>query len=193
MKSICLVGLALTNLLVPPAWGQEPQPRLRIVVVEGDGTVNTIRQRVGHDPVVEVQDENRKAVQGAVVVFFLPAQGPTGVFLNGSQTLTVNTNAQGRATASGIRVTGATGQMQIRITASYQGQTATASITQNNEPGAKSTGGISTAGKVVIVLALIGGAAAGGVVVTRGGSTSPPAAPPPISITAGTPTVGGPR
>ena len=192
-RSICLVCLAMANLLGPPVWAQEPQPRLRIVVVEGEGTVNTIRQRVSHDPVVEVQDENRKTVEGAVVAFFLPAQGPTGTFLNGSQTLTVSTNAQGRATASGIRLNGATGQMQIRVSASLQGQTATATITENNEPGARSAAGLSTAGKVVIILGLIGGAAAGGLVATRGGSPSPAAVTPPISISAGTPTVGGPR
>jgi hypothetical protein len=189
-RSICLVCLLLTNLLGPPAWGQE---RLRIVVIEGEGTVNTAGQRVSHDPVVEVDDETNKGVEGAVVVFFLPAQGPTGTFLNGSQTLTVNTNAQGRATASGIRLNGATGQMQIRVSASLQGQTATATITENNEPGAKSTGGLSKAGKIVIVLGLIGGAAAGGIAATRGGSSSPAQGPPPITISAGVPTVGGPK
>ena len=194
-RSICLVFLLSANLFRPLAWGQEPLVRLRIVVVEGDGTANTAGQRVSHDPVVEVQDENRMAVAGAAVTFFLPIQGPTGTFLNGSQTLTVNTNAQGRATASGIRLNGSTGQMQIRVTASFQGQTATATITENNQPGATSTGGLSRTGKLSILFALIAGATAGGILGTRGGSssTAPAPPPPPISITAGTPTVGGPR
>ena len=167
--------------------------QLRVAVVEGNGAVNTAGQRVRTDPVVEVQDGNGMPVAGAAVAFFLPAQGPTGTFPNGTPTLTVITNAQGRAAAGGIRLTGATGQMQIRVTASFQGQTASATITQNNEQGARSAAGLSRTGKIVIVLGLIGGAAAGGIAATRGGSSGAPAPPPPITITAGSPTVGGPR
>jgi hypothetical protein len=171
---------------------QEPAPRLNIVIVEGQGAINNIKQRVNREPIVQVEDENHKPIAGAAVVFFLPNQGPSGFFANGSKSLTVTTNADGRATASSITRNSLSGQMVIRVTAAFAGQTATASITQTNVSGA-STGGLSTTAKVLIILGIAGGAAAAGIVVaTRGSSSSGTPVTPPITISAGTPTVGAP-
>ena len=38
---------------------QEVAPQLKIVILEGDGAVNNVRQRTARDPVVEVRDEGR--------------------------------------------------------------------------------------------------------------------------------------
>jgi hypothetical protein len=190
--------LFLLQLGQAPAWAQTPAtpppaPQLRIVVVEGDGAINNIRQRVSQEPVVQVEDENHMPAAGAAVVFFLPNDGPSGEFPNGTRTLTLTTNAQGRATAAGIRRNNLSGQMQIRVTASYQGQTASAVIIQTNV-ASTSGAGLSTRAKVLLILGIAGGAAAGAVAATHngGGSTST-TAPPAISITAGTPTVGAPQ
>ena len=61
-----------------PALAQEPQAgpppaKLNIVILEGEGATNNIRQRVAREPIVQVEDENRRplagvAVAGAVVV-----------------------------------------------------------------------------------------------------------------------------
>jgi hypothetical protein len=166
---------------------------LNIVIVEGEGTLNNVKQRVNREPIVQVEDENHKPIAGAAVVFFLPTGGPSGVFANGSQTLTVTTDNLGRAAARGIRPNHITGKMEIRVTASSNGLTASAVINQMNIAGA-SVGGLSTGAKVLIVVGIAAGAAAGIVVATRGGSSSSSATiPPGISITAGTPSVGAPH
>jgi hypothetical protein len=169
---------------------------LNIVIVEGEGTLNNVKQRVNREPIVQVEDENHKPVAGAAVVFFLPSSGPGGAFANGSQTLTVTTDSTGRAAATGIRPNHQLGQVHIRVTASSNGLTASATITQMNVAGANVGGGLSTGAKILIVVAVAAGATAGAIVATRGGgggnsSTIGPGAS--VSITPGTPTVGGPK
>ncbi len=188
-----MVCLLLGNPWTSLAWAQDSPPKLEIVIVEGEGAVNNVKDRAGHDPVVQVQDENHKPVAGAAVVFFLPNQGPGGTFFDGSKSMTVTTDAQGRAVARGIQFNRVSGQMQIRVTASIGGQTATATITQNNVAGSTSAG-MSTTVKVILIVALAAGATAGAIVATRGGSSSSSSSTiaPPITITAGTPTVGAP-
>jgi hypothetical protein len=194
-STVCpiLINLMLINLWTAPAWGQGPQPKLEIVIVEGEGAINNVKERVNREPIVQVQDENHKPVAGAAVVFFLPNQGPGGSFSDGTRSLTVTTDAQGRAVARGIRYNGASGQMQIRVTATANGQTATATITQTNIAGSGSGGvGLSTTAKVLIIVGIAAGAAAGAVLATRGGSSSSSSTGIPTAITPGTPTVGAP-
>src|SRR5579863_5918989 len=97
--SIFLIFLLLFDFCLP-SFGQEPQ--LRVLVVEGDGTINNIKQRVNVELVVEVRDESQRLIDGAAVVFFLPAQGPSGTFSNGTKALTTSTDRLGRASATGI-------------------------------------------------------------------------------------------
>jgi hypothetical protein len=182
------VCLLLVNLWVAPAWAQEP-PKLSIVVEQGEGAINNIKERTVHEPVIEVEDANQKPVAGASVVFFLPTQGPGGTFFDGTRTMTVTTGAQGRATVRGIRFNNLSGQMQIRVTASSGGQTATAVITQTNAAGSSAGAGLSTTVKVLLIVGLAAGAATGAILATRGSGSG---TPPPIAITAGTPAVGAP-
>lgn len=140
--SVFLSCLLLTNLLGARSLSDPPQdvPKLNIVIVEGEGALNNIKQRVNREPIVQVEDENHKPIAGAAVVFFLPTTGPGGTFANGSQTLTVTTDNLGRASAKGIRPNHMTGKMQIRVTASSNGLTASATITQMNVVGASVEG-----------------------------------------------------
>ncbi len=190
------VSLLLINLWTAPVWAQNQQPMLEITIVEGEGAINNVKERVNREPIVQVEDENHKPVAGAAVVFFLPNQGPGGTFADGTRSLTVTTDAQGRAVARGIRFNRVTGQMQIRVTATANGQTATATITQTNVAGGggggAATSGLSTTAKVLIIVGLAAGAAAGAIVATRGGSSSGSSSGIPTAITAGTPTVGAP-
>ena len=137
--SVFLSCLLLTNLLSarpgfdPRSDSADPPqtaPMLNIVIVEGEGTLNNVKQRVNREPIVQVEDENHKPVAGAAVVFFLPTSGPSGTFANGSQTMTVTTDALGRASATGIHPNHVLGKMQIRVTASANGLSASALITQ---------------------------------------------------------------
>lgn len=175
-----------------PASAQD-QGGLNLVIVEGEGAINNIRQRTAREPIVQVEDENHKPVAGAAVVFLLPNQGASGVFANGARSLTVMTDNQGRAVAHGFHPNAVQGQLQMKVSASYQGKTANATINQTNAvaaAGAAAAAGISA--KLIIILAAAGAAVAGGVIAaTRGGSSTPAATP--TTITPGAGTVGAPH
>jgi hypothetical protein len=177
------------------AWAQETGSQLNIVIVEGDGAINNIRQRTAREPIVQVEDQNHKPIAGAAVVFLLPDQGASGVFANGSHTLTVMTDAQGRAVARGFRPNNVQGKLQMHVTASHQGQTASATISQTNAVSAAAgAAAAGVSGKLIAILVIAGAAVAGGVVAaTHGGSSSTTTTTPPTTVTAGTGTVGAPH
>jgi len=182
----------LLNLWPATAWAQDSPPKLAILVVQGEGVINDLKDQTSHESVVQVVDDNQKPVAGAAVVFFLPNDGPGGTFFDGTKSLTVTTDAQGRAIIRGIRFNRLSGQMKIRVTASFGGQTATATINQTNVGGPGGSPAMSTRTKVVLIVVLVAGAVTGAILATRGSSSSNTAATPPITITAGTPTVGAP-
>lgn len=190
-----LIALLLLNFPGIPVWGQTPTG-LQIVIVEGEGAINNVKQRVNREPIVQVEDENHKPVAGAAVIFFLPNQGPGGTFANGTTSLTTTTNAQGQAVARGIRFNNQAGAMEIRVAASFAGQTASAIVTQTNVLGVAASGGgiggLSLTTKLLIIGAIVGGGIAAGVIVAnRGGGST--AAVPITTITSGTVTVGAPQ
>ena len=188
--------LILQTLAVPAGAQQAGAGQLNLVIVEGDGATNNIRQRTAREPIVQVEDENHKPVAGAAVVFLLPDQGASGTFANGSHTLTVITDAQGRAIAHGFHPNHVSGQFNMHVSASFQGKTATATISQTNVAAAAA--GAAAAGisvKLIVILAVAGAAAAGAAIAaTRGGSSTPAAAATiTTTITPGTGTVGAPH
>jgi hypothetical protein len=205
------LAVALALLLALPAMAPlraaqaAETSRLKILVLEGEGAINNIRQRTARDPMVEVQDENNKPVAGAVVVFLLPDRGASGTFANGARSLTVTTDAQGRAMATGLQPNNVQGEFQIRVSASHQGQMASATIAQSNVMSAAAAAGAGAgagagaaagAGKLIAILAIVGGAVAGGVVAaTQAGNNGSNGGTPPrvANVSAGSPTVGPPR
>jgi hypothetical protein len=198
-QRVLLVLLVLLNLLRAPAWAQQAVTGLSITIVEGEGAINNVRQRVNREPIVQVEDESHKPIAGAVVIFFLPDQGASGTFPDGSRMLMTVTDNQGRAAARGIRPNGQSGPMLVRVTASFQGLTASSVITQTNAAGAAAASGfagLSTTAKWAIILGIAGGAAAAGAIIAThsggGGGSSSSSTPPPIVLTPGAPTVGGP-
>ncbi len=200
MKTSCIAFRSLSSF----AWSSsnlqaQDQPRaalkIHLNVVEGDGAIINIKSRINPVAAVQVLDDNNKPIVGAQVTFFLPSQGPGGKFGSGSNNLTVTTDRNGRAAASGITPNSQTGEFEIRATVSYQGQTASANITQTNVSGVSASGtggGISKKG-LIIILAVAGGIAGGVLAARGGGSAAAQNTNTGITITAGTPTVGGPK
>ena len=153
---------------------RKPSGALRIVVIEGEDAVNVIQQKTAVAPVVEVRDQNGLPVPGAVVRFTIG--GGNASFTGGSQTLTLTTNAAGRAAASAVNPL-ASGSVQIQVQATFQGQTAAATIAQTNVATAAqatgtaaSTGGGAGAGggggvNGLAIAGITGGVAAGAAVV----------------------------
>jgi len=194
MRNLSWLLAGLIALPFPPgAVAQVPAPKLNLVIVEGDGAINNIRQRTAREPVVEVQDDNHRPVAGALILFETPTRGASGEFPGGAHTLSVTSDAQGRAVATGLRPNTNKGQYQIKVTASLNGATATAVITQSNAAAGPGTSTSASSGKIIAIVAIAGAAIAGGVILgTRGGGGSS-ASSSPTTISAGAGTVGPPH
>lgn len=203
----CLVSLFVTYLLMTqPLMAAPPQQapaKLSIVIVEGEGAINNIRQRTAREPIVQVVDENNRPVAGATVAFLLPGTGPGGTFPGGAHALTVVTDQKGQAVAKGLVHNGEAGKFQIEVNATYQELTASTTINQANAVLTAAAAGGGGAGKIIAILAVVGGAAAAGVFyfgskgnggngVTPGPSPGPSPGPTSTTITPGNPSVGGP-
>jgi hypothetical protein len=192
-------------MFVSQAWGQDaPGRALQIVVVEGEGAINNVRSHANKEPVVRVEDQNHRPISGAAVIFFLPTSGPGGTFANGTSSYTTTTDPRGRAVARGAQFNQQAGAMQMRVAASYAGQTASAVINQSNVVGPVVTGGgsssssggggLSKTTKILIIVGIAAAGAAGAIIATRGKSSSSSSggSTPSVTITPGTPTVGAP-
>ena len=147
------VALFATVLSALPQASNQSPSALTIVVIEGEDAVNVIQQRTAVAPVVEVRDRNGQPVSGANVTFSVRSGRAA---FNGARTITVATNAAGRAAATGLTPTGG-GALQIGASAAFEGQTAVATIVQTNVLTAAEAAGAATAGSTSA-----GGAAAGG-------------------------------
>ena len=197
---LAIIAVALTLEASMPA--QDPVPAagaaLSITILEGDNAIVNTRQRLSREAIIQVEDENRKPVAGAAVTFFAPNSGPSAVFSNGSNNITILTDNQGRAVVRGIKPNQVAGKAEIKITATKEGfRSATSILSQTNAVAAAA--GLS-AGMIGLIVGI--GAAAGiGIALGAGGGGSssggssgggvPPARP--TVLSPGTPTVGPPR
>jgi hypothetical protein len=176
------------------------QRTLQVNVVDGEGAFNDIRRVQARIPVVEVRDEDNKPVQNARVVFQLPDMGASGTFADGSLTLISTTDAQGRASATGLRPNKTEGNFVITVTASKEGAVGHGEVRQSNtlaggDQSVQSGGGH---GKAKLLIAVAG--AAGGIAIAAlragGGSkssSSSSSSAPVTSLSTGAITIGGPR
>jgi len=194
-RALCvpLAAVVLLNTWPVPAKAQDQEPtKLNISILEGEGSINNIRQRVAREAIVQVDDQNHKPVAGVAVTFFLPEHGAGGLFSNGSHSLTVMTDNTGRAVAQGIVPNKVSGEMQIRVVARYKSLDANTVIHQQNGVAAGATSG-AISGKVLAIILISAAGVAGGVVAaTRGGNggRQPSSI---VTITVGTPVVGAPH
>ena len=150
------ITAALAVASTAHAQGATQNAALRIVVIEGEDAVNIIQQKTAVAPLIEVRDRNNLPISGATVTFSVTGQGAT--FAGGAQSITVVTNAAGQAAAAGLTPT-ATGAIQISATATFQGQTAIATIAQSN---------VLTAAEAAGTTAGAGGGAGGGTGTSTG-------------------------
>lgn len=193
MLRVC-AALALLSLISAgelPAQS-EPDPSLQVVVIEGEGAINNIRDHTARAPVIRVLDDRERPVAGATVNFLLPELGSGGTFPEGRTHLTTTTGEDGRAVARGLRPNNVAGRFQIRVSASWQGRTGSALVNQVNvapAPRGKSK-------NKLIIAALVAGGAVGAVFAAKGSSSSSnPGASSPggTTITPGSPVFGPPK
>src|SRR5579862_9748348 len=141
MRNLSWFLAGLLILPFPPgARAQTAPPKLNLVIVEGDGAINNVRQRTAREPVVQVEDDNHRPIAGVVILFEVPSRGAGGEFPGGTHSLSVVTDAQGRAAAHGFIPNHTAGQFQIHVTASYNGSKVERDISQTNAVAAATTG-----------------------------------------------------
>jgi hypothetical protein len=123
----------------PPAGGTASSivagPPLNIGILEGKDAVNSISLLRAVAPVVEIRDQNDFPVEGATVVFTLPAQGTGGTFAGAGTSFSTRSDSHGQAAAPPI-VPRLTGKFQIKVTASAGDRKGEAVINQTNTMGA---------------------------------------------------------
>ena len=177
--------------------GGQSTESLQIFVLEGNGATNTLVEPMPSMVVVEVRDENSRPVEGAEVVFELPATGPGGRFAEDQSIRRARTNSQGQAGVTFVP-NSEMGRFNIKASATLGNRTGQAVISQTNALRPASSAEKRRFGKLGNwKVLLIAGGVAGIVAVvlaTRGGSgSSATVAPPPtITLTPGTPTFGTP-
>ena len=199
---VLLLAGALAAVTAPARAAAWQEGELRIVVLEGEDSVNIIGQGTAVPTVVEVRDRNDLPVAGASVVFLL-GEGGTATLNAGLSQVSLATNALGQAAVTVNPL--ASGVVQLQVSAAFQGQTATAAIVQTNFATAAQAaaagagaggagggggaaagagagagaggGGLGAGGILGIVAGGVGAAVAGATLVDRG-----PGAPPVASL-----------
>jgi hypothetical protein len=189
VTSVAIVSLLLSGMIVQPLSAQEDAEKYEIKIISGANLVNSVKRRVATEPIVEVQDRNKKPVGGVILTFTLPQTGPGGTFTaTGSNIATVTTDASGRATMPPFQSNDQAGSYNVNVSGSVNGVTFSTVIPVTTA-AASSSFVHSTAFKVTIFVAAATAIAAG-VAVGRGGSSK-------TTVTPGTPSIGpagnGPR
>lgn len=177
---------AITTLFVFQTLVAQTSGQLRITILEGDEAIVNVRQRVAREAIVQVEDENRKPVAGAALLLLSPERGPTSLFANGTNSLTLTTDAQGRAIIRGLRPNTSAGRYEIQITAQKDGLTGRTNLVRTNVVP-KMIAGMSAQTFTWVMVAAAAAAAGTAIGVNQGGGSNR------TVITPGTVTVGQPR
>ncbi|MGA8027819.1 MAG: hypothetical protein WB992_11790 [Bryobacteraceae bacterium] len=184
----------LTSFQYQVLFAQDARPKpapdasvLKIIVIAGQGAVNTLKSKAAVQPIIEVRDKNNLPVPGAVVNFTAPRLGPSATFSNGGRTQSLVSDTNGRVAILGMAPDGA-GTFKLTVTASYDRHFATAEIAQTNQGRAQGAG--LSRGALAGILAGVGAAAAVGITLGLRGSSSGTQA---SSIGVGNPVVGAPH
>jgi hypothetical protein len=146
-----LTCLLCFTLIAPVAWCQQQDRRqdnnssddLQIAVIQGEDGANIVQDGTFADTIVEVRDRNNLPIVGGAVVtagvvwaVATHTGGATpGAFANGSNTINITADTQGRAVIQGFHPSG-TGQVNIQVQASFQGHTGHTTVHQTNFPTA---------------------------------------------------------
>ena len=188
-ESVCarwawlLIIVLITGQTIAVRAQNAPPMQLRITILEGEGSLNNIRERTAREPIVQVEDQNHKPVAGALVLFSVHGEGDAGAtFANGLTTYQTTTDTAGQATAKGLVPNGHAGAFTISVTATVGAMTATTIIHQQNvaPPSAaankvvKPHGNLATFGNVAFigVVAAIGAVLSWSAVNSNSGPTT---------------------
>jgi len=212
----CLCALLVTLVAIPPQLtAQSPVPpaqvpppaiapmaplpmvrSLKVVALAGNGEMNDLERRVMAPVVIEVRDQNDRPVEGADVIFRFPPEGPGATFPDHKYSQKARSNAQGQAAATGWMANNQTGSFKIHVTATFIEQMgeATLSLTnatrvvENAKKKHEAKPWWSSRWAKIGIIAGAAGLVTGIVLATTGSNGSPN-----VTISTGSPTIGGPR
>ena len=192
---IMAILTAMYGTLLFTAGATAQDAGLRIIVLEGEDSVNIIERGTAVPTLVEVRDRNDLPVSGAAVLFLL-GDGDTATLNAGLRQVELTTDALGRAAVEVNPV--ASGPVEFSVSATFEGETATATIAQTNFPtqaaaeaaaSAGGAGGGLGAGAVVGIVGGVAAGAVGAVVGLAGDKPGPPrrrpSVPTALTVTAG--------
>ena len=168
---------------------------LRVVALAGQGETNDLERGIMAPLVVQVLDQNGRPVEGADVVFRFPLEGPSAAFPGQKNSLSTRTNADGQAAATGWRANSQVGTFEVRITATRGNEMGETSIRMSNatqivgETSKRRKRWWSSPWTKIAIAAGVAGAVTAIVLAKRDGDSTTPT----ITITPGSPSVGGPQ
>ena len=199
---ILLSGLPMLAQVSQGETAQAAPKSLHIVILDGEGALNNIRERTAREPIIQVEDENHKPVSEAAVVFLIHGgnNGAGATFGGNSLSFATKTGPDGKAQTQGLQVGQTPGSFTITVTATVGSLVAESVIHQSNVLSALSTAskgptsghttthngifGVSKTVAVVVGAAVVTGVVVGVVVATNNGSST--------QVTTGPGTVGPP-
>jgi hypothetical protein len=187
---------------VAPAPPPTPLPvvqGLKVIPLAGKDEMNDLGRRLMAPLVVEVLDQNDRPLEGAEVVFRFPLSGPGAEFSAGKTSQTARTNGQGQVAALNWMANDQVGRFEVHVSASYGNQVGETTFSMSNvakvDPKRAKGEKRGWFSPTWVKIAVIGGAAAiavGVILATRGGGHSG-SGNPTVTVTPGSPTVGGPQ
>lgn len=189
------LGFAQTPQVPVPANGPQTVPSaLKIIVLQGNNSTNSISLGQSVTPIIEVRDQNEFPVEGARILFSLPAAGPGGTFPGNQPSFTTRTDSQGQASAPFI-VNGLSGRFRIAVVATSGNRKGEAQIEQINSVGGYIGPVLSHRPwyKKWYILAIVGGAAAAGTAIALQHGSGSSSSSSTITIIPGGPVFGAPR
>ena len=172
---------------------------LKVTALAGNKALNDLERGLMTPFVIQVLDQNDRPVEGAEVVFRFPLNGPSAKFRGGNTSQTVRTNGQGQAAAINWTAN-SVGTFDVHVTATYGNQLGETTVSMSNvtrivedQKGKRKQAKWYSSKWVKIALIAGGAAVAAGIVLaTRGGGSSSTSTST-VTITPGSPTVGGPH
>ena len=192
--------LILTGSLALAIHAQQMQA-LKIAIIDGQGSINSIKKNAGSSIVVEVRDETGRIVPTARVQFSTPGAGPSGE-VGGQHTFLAWTDTAGRARVDDLVPNALPGSFPVMVEARFAGRVGSATFHEENSASAKEINRTYTFNRpshkvrnIVIVAGVIGAAALaiGLSLALRGGGQAAVVAPTPTTIGVGGISVGGPK
>jgi hypothetical protein len=177
-----------------PAKPVTPLPNtesLKLLILAGQREANDLQKRIMAPLVVQVLDQSDNPVEGAEVVFRFPATGPGATFDGLKSSQTFRTNAEGQARATNWMANNQYGSFQVRVTASIGNQFGQAIVSMSNVMRVTSDTGRAhrrwMSKRVVIVIAAVAAGTVAGILIARNSGGGPTT----VTISPGTPTLGG--